>query len=349
MDDVAHRQAALQESEARGRLALNAGKMGTWWFDPVTRESNWSPQAAALLGLPPGHSSSSPMELRDLVHPDDLAAAKDALDKAIRAGEYEVEFRVRHPDGHYRWLNGRGRVSFGPDGRPANMVGILQDITARKQSEDQQRLLLDELNHRVKNTLATVQSIASQTLRTSEPAQFRDAFESRLLALSKTHDLLTRNAWREADLRILIEQELAPYRRESDDRIVLQGPKVSLPAGAVINLGLVVHELVTNAAKYGALSSPQGKLEVTWSLEAEPESGIDLMIRWSEVGGPPVEPPRRRGFGSRLIERSIDGELSGRAVLDYMPSGLRATFRFPVRSRSSDTDGASSRSRAAAG
>lgn len=348
MDDVARRQAALQESEERGRLALNAGKMGTWWFDPVARRSSWSPQAAALLGLPPDHSTSSPTELRDMIYPDDLGLAKEAFDKAVRGGEYEAEFRVNHADGQVRWLNARGRMFFDPDGRPANMVGILQDITGRKQAEVQQRLLLDELNHRVKNTLATVQSIATQTLRISEPSQFKETFESRLLALSKTHDLLTRNAWREADLRTLIEQELAPYRRDGEDRIALSGPEVSLPARAVINLGLVVHELVTNAAKYGALSSPHGKLKVGWSLEPGAESGLDLHIRWRESGGPAVRPPGRRGFGSRLIQRSIEGELSGRTTMDYLPSGLVAQLTIPVRSRSAASEDPSLSGRAAA-
>jgi PAS domain S-box-containing protein len=347
MDDVARRQAALQESEARGRLALAAGKMGTWWFDPLSRESNWSREAAELLGLPPGHVSSNAMELRDLIHPEDLAAAKEAFDKAVRGGEYEAEFRIRHPDGTYRWLNGRGRMFFGPDGRPGNMLGILQDITGRKQAEEQLRLLLDELNHRVKNTLATVQSIATQTLRTSDPAQFRDNFESRLLALSKTHDLLTRNAWREADLRTLIEQELAPYGREREDRIALAGSDVSLPARAVINLGLVVHELVTNAAKYGALSVPQGKLEVTWSLAQSSEPGIDLTIHWRESGGPPVRPPGRHGFGSRLIHRSVEGELSGRVLMEFRPSGLVGQLTIPVSGRAAGADG-SDHGRAAA-
>jgi PAS domain S-box-containing protein len=331
MDDIAIRQAALQESEERARLALDAGQMGTWWFDPVRKVTSWSPQAAALLGLPAGQVSSDLAHWGELMHPDDRPRARDAFERALREGDYEAEFRIRHADGQDRWINARGRVVYDLSRRPTNLIGVLYDITGPKRAEEQQRLLLDELNHRVKNTLATVQSIASQTLRTSKPDEFKPMFESRLLALSKTHDLLVQNAWREADLGALIEQEVAPYRREGDDRIVVSGPQVSLPARAVINLGLVVHELVTNAVKYGALSVPAGRLEITWTTSSGDWSGGDLDLVWREAGGPPVTPPKRRGLGSRLIHRSTEGELNGTAVLDYQPTGLVARLRFPIQ------------------
>jgi two-component sensor histidine kinase len=184
----------------------------------------------------------------------------------------------------------------------------------------------------VKNTLATVQSIASQTLRsTSEPKRFRDAFESRLLALSKTHDLLTRNGWREADLSAIVEQEFIPYRREMNDRIAASGPKVSLPARAAINLGLVVHELTTNAAKYGALSVPQGRLDLGWSVRTDAAGEAELHLSWQERDGPTVAEPTRKGFGSKLLQRSVEGELNGRVVLRFAPSGLTCDIHVPLR------------------
>jgi two-component sensor histidine kinase len=220
--------------------------------------------------------------------------------------------------------------------RPIYFVGILQDITEQKHAEEQQRFFLDELNHRVKNTLATVQSIASQTLRTTEsPAQFREAFEGRLLALSKTHNLLTRKSWREAELRDVAEQELAPYRKAGDQRVVLEGPDVRLPARYAINLGLVLHELVTNAAKYGALSTSAGHLEVAWSVIESEDRLKQLRIRWSESGGPPVAPPKRQGFGSRLIRRSIEGELGGNMVLNFAESGVAYDISVPLTSPTS--------------
>jgi two-component sensor histidine kinase len=217
--------------------------------------------------------------------------------------------------------------------RPVYFIGISQDITEQKQAEEQQRFFLDELNHRVKNTLTTVQSIASQTLRTTDsPTQFREAFEGRLLALSKTHNLLTRKSWREAELRDIAEQELAPYRKPGDERVVLNGPDVKLPARYAINLGLVLHELVTNAAKYGALSNNAGHLDVTWSVDGSPDRPQQLRIHWTETGGPPVAPPKRQGFGSRLIRRSIEGELGGYMVLNFAEAGVSYDISVPLTS-----------------
>jgi PAS domain S-box-containing protein len=305
--------------------------MGTWWFDPPKRVFGWSPQTVALLGLPAEQTATGIGEWRDYIHPDDQADAKAGFEAVLRrGGDYEAEFRVRRPDGLFRWINTRGRVYLDAAGQASHMVGILHDVTARKEAEEQQRVLLGELNHRVKNTLATVQSIARQTLRASEPALFGEAFERRLLALSKTHDLLTRNAWREADFSAIVEQELMPYRRETNDRILVSGPEVLLPARTAINLGLVLHELVTNAAKYGALSVPSGRLELTWRVAAGSAGGPDLVVSWRESGGPAIAEPRRQGFGSRLIERSIEGELGGRIKLEYLSAGLVGLLEIPL-------------------
>ncbi len=331
MDDVARRQRAVQESEERARLALDAGQMGTWWLDPKKREGGWSSKAAILLGLPPDRTEATYAEWVALLDPADRPATEGALEEAIAGdGDYEAEYRVLHADGSEHWINARGRVFFDAGREPVRIIGVVQDVTERRLAEEQQRVLLDELNHRVKNTLATVQSIASQTLRNSpEPIRFREAFESRLLALSKTHDLLTRNAWREADLDALLEQELTPYRRESDPRIVLDGPAIRLPARVAINLGLVIHECVTNAAKYGALSTPQGRLHVAWGVE-ERDGSLHLRLVWHESHGPHVTEPARFGFGSRLIRRSIEGELDGRLVMSFAAGGLVAELTFPI-------------------
>jgi PAS domain S-box-containing protein len=332
MDDVAERQKALQASEERARLALEAGHMGTWWYDHLRGKGGWSSQAALLLGFPPEQRTVNISDWRSLVHPDDLNGALEKLRAAVLCdGEYEDEYRVIHPDGEVRWINSRGRVFLNSLNKPMHFIGIFQDVTARKQAEDQQRFFLDELNHRVKNTLATVQSIASQTLRsTSNPASFRDAFEGRLLALSKTHDLLTRNSWRNADLHDIAKQELAPYRKKNDERVVIDGPSVDLPARYAINLGLVLHELVTNAAKYGALSCASGHLELKWSIVPDPNHSTQLRLHWGETGGPPVEQPKRQGFGARLIRRSIEGELSGSVAIDFAPTGVSYDISVPL-------------------
>jgi PAS domain S-box-containing protein len=337
MDDVAERQQALQVSEERARLALEAGHMGTWWYDPEKNLGGWSSQAAAMIGLSESTSTMNPKEWMDILHPEDVDRAVEKWRTAVSSrGDYEDEYRIRHKNGSIRWINSKGRVFLDTQKRPVYFVGIFHDITEQKQAEEQQRFFLDELNHRVKNTLTTVQSIASQTLRTTEsPAQFKEAFEGRLLALSKTHNLLTRKSWREAELRDVAEQELAPYRKPGDKRVVLEGPDVRLPARYAINLGLVLHELVTNAAKYGALSTNAGHLDVTWSVVESEERPHQLRIHWTETGGPPVAPPKRQGFGSRLIRRSIEGELGGYMVLNFAESGVAYDISVPLAQSSS--------------
>ena len=332
MNDVAERQRALQASEERARLALEAGQMGSWWFDHDTKTSGWSAQIAHLFGHPATKTSLTIDEWQSFLHPDDAGPAIDKLRASVlKDGEYEDEYRIRRADGDIRWVSTRGRTFFNTFRQPMTTIGVLHDITARKQSEEQQQLLLDELNHRVKNTLATVQSIAGQTLRSAKDvAGFRTAFESRLFALSKTHDLLTRNSWRDADLHAIAEQELAPYRREGGDRVSIRGPRVNLPASKVISFGLIIHELVTNAAKYGALSSPSGQVEMTWTIEPEDNGRPRLRMNWAESGGPPVEQPVHQGFGTRLIRRSVENELDGRLAVEYLPTGLSCEIRIPL-------------------
>ncbi|MEV5407164.1 sensor histidine kinase [Streptomyces albidoflavus] len=168
-----------------------------------------------------------------------------------------------------------------------------------------------------------MQSIASQTIRSStDRSHFKDSFESRLLALSKTHDLLTRNAWRDADLKAIADQELAPYRRDHDTRVTMRGPPVRLPARVAINFGLVLHELVTNAVKYGALSTVDGRVTLAWTIDSYTPGRPRLIVHWSETGGPAVPPPKHQGFGSRLIQRSVKSELGGQLNVAFLPSGV---------------------------
>lgn len=210
-----------------------------------------------------------------------------------------------------------------PDGTVSGVFVEGSDVTDRVLAERQQKLLVDELNHRVKNSLATVQAIASQTLRsTPEPGPFRDAFEARLIALSATHDLLTATSWRGAELRDVLLVELRPY---APNRYVLDGGDVDLSPAEALALGLVVHELATNAAKYGALSEGEGCVQARWSVEDG-----RLSLTWQERGGPRVAPPTRVGFGSRLIERSLTGSLAGSARLAFAPDGLTCHIELPL-------------------
>ena len=215
----------------------------------------------------------------------------------------------------------------GPDGEAVGVFVEGSDVTDRVIGDRQQKLLLDELNHRVKNTLSTVQAIADQTLRTNaDPGDFRRAFEARLMALSATHNLLTTTNWRSAELREVARLEFRPHGPE---RYRLSGPPVSLSPAQALALGMLFHELATNAAKHGALSSGDGQVDVAWRVRRRGEAR-ELEIDWTERGGPPVAPPARRGFGSRLIERGLQGQLGGDTTLDYAPGGLRCRLRLPL-------------------
>jgi two-component sensor histidine kinase len=208
-------------------------------------------------------------------------------------------------------------------GRVSGVFVQGSDVSERVRAMEQQRLLIAELNHRVKNTLATIQSIAAQTLRsTPSPEEFRRSFQARLVALSHAHDVLTRTQWQGADLRRLLMQELRPH---GENRVALHGADVLLPPGAALALGLIFHELATNAAKYGALSAGAGRVSVRWKTGDGPV-GRHLELDWTEAGGPPVRVPGRRGFGSRLIEQSLRGG-SGEARLDFLPEGVVARLR----------------------
>jgi two-component sensor histidine kinase len=195
-------------------------------------------------------------------------------------------------------------------------------------AEERQNLLINELNHRVKNTLASVQSMAVLTMRhTDSPAAFNRAFLSRLQALSITHNLLTETQWTGAAVGDLVKRELQPYAAQGERRVEARGEKVELKPSQVISLGLFLHELATNAAKYGALSTPAGRVQVSWQCRGD---GRLLNLQWRECGGPPIVAPTRQGFGSRLIEQTIRDAMRGTLTVDYAPDGLRCEVAVPL-------------------
>ncbi len=200
------------------------------------------------------------------------------------------------------------------------------DVTGTVRSAERQKLMIDELNHRVKNTLATVQSIAMQTARShADPRTFAEGFQARLLALSHTHDLLTRSHWAGAGLGDILQHETDAH---GSHRVSVNGPPVALPPPAALSLGMIFHELATNAAKYGALSAPGGRVLVDWAVADQTRPRLELV--WREIGGPAVAPPARKGFGSRLIERNVRHDLAGEVELDYAGDGLVATISIPL-------------------
>ena len=203
---------------------------------------------------------------------------------------------------------------------------IARDISERKRAEERMSLLVREVDHRAKNILATVQAVATSTQAASVP-EYIESFVGRLHAMSRANGLLTESRWRGADLRRLVEEELAAFRDgEAEERIVLSGPPMSLPPPVAESLSMTLHELATNAAKYGALSVPAGRVEVEWSSDAQGR----LVLRWAEAGGPPVRRPARRGFGARLIERTAD-HLGGSGSLEWRASGLVYEMSIPMQ------------------
>ena len=268
------------------------------------------------------------------IHPDDKAAAWEIREPAIAAGlPFEAEVRTRRHDGEYRWFRMSG-VPLKREGRVAAYVGIAIDIhelrmaeAALKQHVLHQELLIHELNHRVKNTLAIVQSIAQQTLRDA-PRATRDAFEARLLALARAYDVLTAEKWEAADLHQIIAQAMAPYAVDGQTRFEIAGDPLALPPGLALKLSMVFHELGTNAAKYGALSSDAGKVSISWRPEGT--SGNALRVQWREAGGPAVIAPTRTGFGSRLLQHSFRDMPGAGVEIDYAETGVVCTMMMPL-------------------
>ncbi len=208
----------------------------------------------------------------------------------------------------------------------------LVDLTEHREKETQSRMLIDELNHRVKNTLATVQSIVWQALRnTTDPEILRESIESRLFALSRSHDLLTRENWEGAGLVELIHAALEPFgvANGRSEHFTIKGENTRVPPRIALALGIALHELATNAVKYGAFSNRAGSIAITWQIDPAPE-GDRLFFRWEEKNGPAVQPPSRKGYGSRVLERGLASELDGAVQLDYRAQGVVCTIDFPA-------------------
>lgn len=341
-NELADKREALAESEARLRFALEAGRLGSWELTLADNRLRVSSICAANLGLSDPDELTSYDRLLTHVHPEDREYQQAMVQQAVSSGSpLDMEYRSIWPDGSVHWVQVRGRAVYDRDGVPTGLAGVSLNITDRKKAEERQLLLLEELNHRVKNTLAMVQSIAKQTLRAAPSVEaFPDAFQSRLRALAQAHDLLTRRQWQGASLSEIAALTLEPHVHAG--RVKVGGPPVNLTTGVAVSLHLAFHELATNAAKYGALSAENGRVELDWEIaqQAQPpvRTGKDgqagaLVLRWRESGGPPVVAPTRRGFGSRLIERGLAHELEGDVALAFDPAGVRCRLVIPLSSR----------------
>ncbi len=330
---------ALRDSEDLRRLAVEAGNIGTWAFTVASRSLQCDARCKALFGLPP-EAVVTYADYLAALHPGDRARVLAATRLALDAGAseaYHVEHRAiaRH-DGVERWVALTGRTDF-KDGRAVRMLGTVMDVTARRQAEQQARLLADELQHRVKNTLALVQAIVHQTLRSaSTPAEAQAALSPRLVALGRAHDMLTQAKWEGSDLRAVLEAALKPHDDGAEGRFRMTGPQLWLHSQAAMSVALLLHELGTNAAKYGALSSSRGRVDIDWTVsDTAADACREFHLTWRERGGPPVQPPARRGFGSKLIERGLASAFGGSASLTFARDGL--VCRVDGRVAASDT------------
>jgi PAS domain S-box-containing protein len=330
--DITERKQAenvLRESEERLRFTLEAAHVGTWHWDMASGRVQWSDNLEAIHGLPPGSFGGDLESFLNDVHPDDRAQVMAAIQGAAGGeGHYHIEYRLPERDGGERWVEGKGRTFCDAAGRPVRMAGVCMDVTARKQAERTRQLLLHELQHRVKNMLAVVQSLAQQTaLNAGSLPEFTESFQGRLKGLAQAHDLLVKTRWEGAELEELVLAALSPWCDPA--RLRLSGPGVLLAPRAALTLGMVFHELATNALKYGALSRETGHVEVEWRIAPTPE-GDRLALTWTEQAGPAVHAPARRGFGTELIEGSIAYELKGEARLAFDAPGLRCSIGFPL-------------------
>lgn len=319
-----------EEAERRQRLlqrAMDAAEMGAWELSVADRVCRCDERACRLYGLDGSSFEYTPAGLSAFVHPDDRPRVLKALDDAIQpggAGRYQANYRVRDGDS-WRWLSAIGEVEFtglGSSREPATIYGATRDISEQTKQDEQRLLMVNELNHRVKNTLATVQSVVAQTLRSNDPPKaMREALTARLIALSHAHDVLTDQQWSGANLRDIVTGVLKPYMGEGSERISFHGPSVRLSPRSAVDFALVVHELSTNAAKYGALSNDSGRVAIDWALAPKGDR-TGLIFVWKEDGGPPVSPPTRKGFGSRLIDRGLPDEFGSVVRTDYPATGF---------------------------
>ncbi len=314
----------LTESEQRRSLALVAGQMGSWDWDRHNGDCLWDEGQCRIFGVDPASFVVTAENVKALIHPDDWPRLQHAMEQLFsQRKSHQTEFRVRRPNGEIRWCLGTAAPSLDAAGNIMRLSGVTVDITERKESEVRQVLLAREVDHRAKNALAIVQSIVRLTRAESMPA-YVAAVEGRITALSRAHTVLSQSRWQGADLTGLVEEELAPYRSDRGDRIEAAGPAVSLQPASAQTLTLALHELATNAVKYGALSSLSGRLKVSWELKPS-----TLVLHWQESGGPRARKPAQLGFGTRIIVASVEGQLGGQAKFQWGDAGLHCILTIP--------------------
>jgi PAS domain S-box-containing protein len=314
----------LRQSERLRSLALAAGQMGSWEWNVTRGSTVWDQGQCEIFGVD-AHTFVPTLEtVQPLINVEDFELLVRAFRKITKdANTFQTEFRVVRPNGDVRWCTGTAAAIFDEGGRLVWLSGVTADITERKRAEERQILLAEEVDHRARNVVAVVQSIMRLT-RAETIEEYIGALDGRIGALSNAHRLLAGSRWEGADLTRLVEEEFAPYRAEGNQRVLTRGPVVLLPPATAQTIALALHELATNAGKYGALSTDAGRVELTW--RAEPGK-VELL--WIESEGPEISSPTRRGYGSRAIIAGIERQLGGIVKFEWLPKGLRCTLSVP--------------------
>jgi PAS domain S-box-containing protein len=313
----------LRQSERLRSLALAAGQMGSWEWNVARGTTVWDQGQCEIFGVP---STFVPTlgSVQLLINPQDFELLVRAFRKATKeTNTFQTEFRVLRPNGEVRWCTGTAAASFDETGRLIWLSGVTADITERKLAEERQILLAEEVDHRARNVVAVVQSIMRLT-RADSIEEYIAALDGRIGALSNAHRLLAGSRWEGADLNRLVEEEFAPYRAAGNERVSAQGPIILLPPATAQTIALALHELATNAGKYGALSSGAGRVKLTWRTKP---GQVELV--WAEHDGPKISSPSRQGYGSRAIVAGIERQLGGMVNFDWQESGLRCTLCVP--------------------
>jgi PAS domain S-box-containing protein len=319
---------ALRASRDRLQSTLDAAKLGSWQYDHHHRVFSWDARAKEIFGVP--EDGAIVEKFMNWVHPDDVEKVWAAYHRALDPAQPErspTRFRLRRGNGNVRWLETQGLAHLEGAGRErlvVSFIGTVQDITERKGREERERLLMSEINHRAKNMLNVVDAIARQSA-TRTPEDFIERFSERIQALAANQDLLIRNEWQGVEVEDLVCAQLAPFADLVGSRIVVRGPKLQLNAVSAQAIGLALHELSTNAGKYGALSTEMGRVEISWGRDND-----IFTMSWTEREGPPVSAPKRHGFGTTVVERMAKKSVDGNVDLDYAPSGLSWRLTCPA-------------------
>ncbi|MGH7224962.1 MAG: PAS domain-containing protein, partial [Gemmataceae bacterium] len=320
---------AVRKSEVRFSAIVNQAAVGVAETDLAGRFVLTNARFCEIVGR--SDEALKALRMQDITHPEDLPRNQVLFDRLVSAGTgFEIETRYVRPDGEAVWVQNSVSALLDDDGRPHRLLAVSLEIGERKGREAQAELLLGELDHRVKNILAIVISVVSQTLKTSSnPQTFAAAIKSRIEAISRAHSILTNRGGREsASLHSLIATELAPYNLDGRD-IAVDGPEVRLTPKAGLSFGLTFHELASNAAKYGALSVSGGSLSLSWKIYNHDDRR--LRLTWIETGGPTIQKaPATRGFGTTVIERTMQHDFDAAVTREFLPSGLRCTIEMPL-------------------